>query len=98
MSVAHFYTPQLKHFMRLSLQAVSEVGVLLQASVDLLNLPLECCLFSFDVHHSAVKRYVWLNTRRCRSMSPTENFKPLLGRAFVTQFGSFFLPRVLPVC
>ena len=46
MSVAHFYTPQLKHFMRLSPQAVSEVGVLLQASVDLLNLPSECCFFT----------------------------------------------------
>ena len=46
-SVAHFYAPQLKHFMRLSLQAVSEVGVLLQASVDLLNLPPECCLFKY---------------------------------------------------
>ena len=55
-------------------------------------------IFNIDVHHSAVTRYVWLNTRRCRSMSPTENFKPLLGRAFVTQFGSFFLPRVLQNC
>ena len=42
-SVVRLYTPWLRRLRRLAPQTLSEVGVLLQASVDLLNLPSECC-------------------------------------------------------
>ena len=44
-SVVHFYTPELMCSMQLEFQTLLEVGVLLQESVDFLNLPSECSSF-----------------------------------------------------
>ena len=53
--------------------------------------------FSIDVHHSAVKRPLPLDPWHCRCLSEAHNVNPLLGWRLVTQFASFWLPRVLQI-
>jgi len=54
-------------------------------------------VFSIDVHHSAVKRPLPLDPWHCRCLSEAHNVNPLLGWRLVTQFASFWLPRVLQI-
>ena len=53
---------------------------------------------NMDVHHSAPQRLSLLNICRCWGMSQTSNFRRILALGFVTQFGSFWPPRVLQRC
>ena len=93
-TVAHFYTPSRSHLTWLALQTPVKVGVSLQASVDFLNLPSECCSFlalmSTTLQQNAHFCF-------CRYLSEANLLHVFLVRHLVVQFGSFWLPRVLTI-